>query len=168
MNIENNERKVPYYALHENGLIAGFFGSFSFLSNFYILKNGVCFEEIFFPSVEHAYQAAKWPIELRVQFVDVTAGKAKQLGGMAPKFDARKWNKKKYSIMEALVNQKFINNLELQSLLLMLDGYHLEERNSWNDKFWGTDINGHGENKLGIILMTIRDIMIGNRDKSIF
>jgi predicted NAD-dependent protein-ADP-ribosyltransferase YbiA (DUF1768 family) len=32
----------------------------------------------------------------------------------------------------------------------------LEERNSWGDSYWGTDINGVGENNLGKILMDIR------------
>lgn len=159
VNIKNDEVTIPYYAVHKDGVIAGFFGPFRFLSNFYILRNGVCFEEMYFPSVEHAYQAAKWPKELRDQFVDVTAGKSKKLGKLAPNFNARRWNKIKYSVMEELIRQKFLNDSKLKEMLLMTVGCYLEERNSWGDKDWGTDVNGEGENNLGKILMRVRDIL---------
>jgi ribA/ribD-fused uncharacterized protein len=157
VNIENDEVTVPAYAVHEDGKIFGFFGPFRFLSNFYILKNGVCLDEAYYPSVEHAYQAAKWPHNQRGQFVGVTAGQSKKLGRLAPNFDGRKWNKKKVEIMAELVRQKFTNNPDCFKMLLLTDGYVLEERNSWGDVFWGTNITGEGENQLGKILMTVRD-----------
>ena len=46
VNIENDEVTIPYYAEHKNGLIAGFFGQFRFLSNFYILDDGIFFEDL--------------------------------------------------------------------------------------------------------------------------
>ena len=159
VNIENDEVTVPYYAVHKDGMIAGFFGPFSFLSNFYILKNGVWFEELCFPSVENAYQAAKWPRPNRTSFVDVSAGKAKKLGKLAPKFDGRRWNKVKYDIMFELVSQKFHNNGDVAKKLLLTEGYQLEERNSWGDQYWGTNEKGEGENNLGKILMIVRDVL---------
>ena len=159
VNVENNEREVPYYAIHKDGVIAGFFGYFSFLSNFYPLQNGVTFEEVCYPSVEAAYQAAKYPWNERSQFVEVTATHAKRLGKLAPGFNAKKWSKKKYDLMYALNWQKYINDPNLQEKLVMTEGCHLEERNSWNDTWWGTDENGNGENNLGKILMKIRDVM---------
>ena len=48
------------------------------------------------------------------------------------------------------------NLLQSKQMLLMTEGCHLEERNSWHDGFWGTDVNGVGENNLGKILMEIR------------
>jgi ribA/ribD-fused uncharacterized protein len=157
VNIENDEVTIPYYAIHNDGKIFGFFGPFRFLSNFYIPKNGVVFEDLMYPSVEHGYQAAKWPHYQREQFVDISAGQAKKLGKLAPKFDAKKWNKKKYDIMSALIYQKFSNNPDLKEMLLLTDGYILEERNSWGDQDWGTNEQGVGENNLGRILMNIRD-----------
>lgn len=156
VNIENDEVTIPYYAVHKDGLLAGFFGPFRFLSNFYILENGVFLDEVYYPSVEHAYQAAKWPSNMRDQFLDVTAGRAKKLGKEAPKFDGKKWNKKKVEIMSVLVRQKFFNNPKLAKMLLLTEGYSLEERNNWGDVFWGTNENGEGENHLGKILMDVR------------
>ena len=157
VNIENDEITVPYYAIHKDGEIRGFFGQFRFLSNFYILDEGVTFEELTYPSTEHAYQAAKWPSNQRSQFLGVTAGQAKHLGKAAPKLNVKRWNKTKVDLMYSLVYQKFYKNIKLRKMLLAMDGYHLEERNSWGDVEWGTNERGEGENKLGIILMNVRD-----------
>lgn len=164
VNIELDEVTVPYYAVYKDGLISGFFGDYRFLSNFYPLENGVFLGELCFQSVENAYQAAKWPDNDRNQFVDIPAWKSKKLGKMAPNFNGAKWNKKKYDIMVELVRQKFANNRILKEKLLLTDGFVLEERNSWGDQEWGVDINGIGQNKLGIILMTIRSNLLINTE----
>lgn len=164
VNIENDEVTIPYYAIHKDGIIAGFFGSFSFLSNFYILETGVCLDEVYYPSVEHGYQAAKWPYDQRGQFLGVTAGKAKKLGKEAPKFNQKKWDKQKVSVMAALCRQKFLNNPKLKAMLLMTEGCQLEERNNWGDVYWGRDENGNGENQLGQLLMDIRHELSGKQE----
>lgn len=160
VNIELDEVTIPYYALHKDGLISGFFGEYRFLSNFYPLENGVFLSELCFPSVENAYQAAKWPERERTQFVNISSGESKKLGKQAPNFNGAKWNKKKYDIMAELVRQKFSNNQILKQKLLLTDGFILEERNSWGDRWWGVDENGNGENNLGKILMKVRDNFI--------
>jgi len=167
-NIEVDEVTVPYYAIHKDGKICGFFGAFRFLSNFYPLQNGVGFEEVVYPTVEHAYQAAKYPFNERRQFVEITAAEAKRLGKFAPKFNAKQWSKKKYDIMYALNWQKFINNPNLQEKLVMTDGCHLEERNSWGDTDWGTNEQGVGENNLGKILMRVREKILAIRRQDEF
>lgn len=153
-----NESKVPYYAVHADGKICGFFGPFRFLSNFYVVSDeSIHFDGLYYPSVENAYQAAKFPIEMRDQFTAITPGKAKQLGKIAPNLDAKKWKKKKYDLMFALNWDKFSKIWAMKEMLLMTHGCHLEERNSWGDTDWGTDVEGKGENNLGKILMSIRE-----------
>ena len=166
VNIENDEVTVPYYAIHKDGEIRGFFGQFRFLSNFYILSTGVTFEDLTYPSTEHAYQAAKWPQNQRTQFLNVTAGQSKHLGKAAPKLNVKRWNKNKVELMRALVYQKFEKNLMLRKKLMEMEGYILDERNSWGDTFWGTDESGNGENHLGLILMSVRDKFIELKDKN--
>lgn len=156
-----NDRKVPYYAVHKDGLIAGFAGDFSFLSNFYPCSVGM--GEIVFPSVENAYQSYKYPEHLRHQFVDITAAEAKRLGKLAPNFNTKKWNKIKYDLMYQLNWTKYSNNPILQEKLVMTEGCQLEERNNWHDVWWGTDENGNGENNLGKILMRVREKLIAIR-----
>jgi|ERR1035441_8656044 GTP cyclohydrolase II len=164
VNIENDEVTIPYYAVYKDGMILGFFGQFRFLSNFFILENGVNLDEIYYPSVEHAYQAAKWPHDQREQFLGVTAGESKKIGREAPKFNAKKWEKQKVALMTALCRQKFINNIKLKQMLLMTEGCQLEERNSWGDVFWGRNENGEGQNQLGQILMDIRHDLLTKKE----
>jgi ribA/ribD-fused uncharacterized protein len=156
-NIENGEITVPYYAIHADGKICGFFGLFRFLSNFYVLENGICLDEIYYPSVEHAYQAAKWPVDQRKKFLDMEAWRAKKYGKLAPGFNRKQWDKKKVGLMNGLCRQKFDKNDKLRKMLMMTEDALLEERNAWGDRFWGTDVDGVGENTLGRILMNIRD-----------
>ena len=166
INIEVDEVTVPYYAIHKDGKIHGFFGAFRFLSNFYPCPNGIGMGELVFPSVEHAYQAAKWPEHQRAQFVDVTATQSKRLGKLAPGFNSKKWNKTKYELMYALNWTKYDNNPILREKLVLTDGCDLSEMNSWGDKDWGTDVNGEGENNLGKILMRIREKIIATTNKT--
>ena len=65
------------------------------------------------------------------------------------------WNEVRIPIMEEIVRAKFLQNPELVPQLTSIKGY-IQEDNSWHDTFWGV-CNGIGENKLGIILMKIRD-----------
>lgn len=51
---------------------------------------------------------------------------------------------------------KFTQNENLKLKLLETEDAYLEEGNDWGDKEWGL-VNGNGKNKLGKILMRIRD-----------
>lgn len=164
----NQNRPVPTYAIHKDGLISGFFGEFSFLSNFWELENGIGVGNLYFKTVENAYQAAKWPEHLRSQFVNISESKVKQLGRNAPNLNLKSWNKKKYDIMCDFVFQKFDKNYKLKNMLIATDGYLLEERNNWNDIWWGCDVNGIGENNLGKILMLVREKLIAIKNKTEF
>jgi len=151
-----NDDNIPTYAEFTNDHIKGFFGPFRFLSNMYKVSPGVWMDELLYPSVENAYQAAKWPIEKRIQFLTISPYEAKKLGKVAPNFREKHWNKKKYPIMFELVKQKFVNDLQLREMLILTDNISLEEKNNWGDLYWGTNLEGEGENNLGKILMLVR------------
>lgn len=161
VNIEKDEITIPEYAIHDDKRICGFFGTFRFLSNFFPAK--VHYEGLDYSSVEHAYQAAKWPENKREQFTNITAGQAKKLGKKAPNFDAVKWNERKYKIMALMVLQKFLNNALLKDMLLATEDAHLEETNSWGDTWWGVNEEGEGKNNLGYILMGVRETIRKNK-----
>lgn len=128
-----------------------FDGEYRFLSNFF--PGEVEYEGLVYPSVEHAYQAAKTlNLEERNQFLTVTPGQAKRLGKQLKNRDD--WDSVKVSIMTELVRKKFkIEHLREQ--LLATGNRYLIEGNTWGDTFWGV-CNGNGKNMLGIILMQIR------------
>lgn len=156
-----DEGAVPEYAIHDDKQVRGFFGLFRFLSNFFPAK--VHYEGLDYPSVEHAYQAAKWPPHKRQEFTMITAGQAKKLGKKAPKLDVKEWDEKKYNIMAVLVLQKFLMNQPLKEMLLATEDAYLEETNHWGDVWWGVNEDGEGKNNLGRILMGVRETIRKNK-----
>lgn len=134
-------------------MINSFTGEYDFLSNFYLVE--VRYAGAGYPSVEHAFQAAKCanPSERRMFRSGITAGQAKRLGR---KVELRKdWERAKLSVMESLVRQKFEVYQDLAKKLLDTGEQEIIEGNNWGDVFWGI-CDGRGQNHLGKILMKIR------------
>jgi len=110
----------------------------------------------FYPTVEHAYQAAKTTDLNQRKFIREarTPKIAKQLGGGVTLRED--WEMVKVAVMGTLVLQKFSKNLDLRSRLLATGDAILEEGNWWGDNFWGM-FRGKGKNHLGKILMQVRE-----------
>jgi ribA/ribD-fused uncharacterized protein len=130
-----------------------FSGRFRFLSNFYPAK--VTYDRVVYPSVEHAYQAAKTlraASRLLIKNAP-TPGEAKRLGRQVPL--RANWDSMRLAVMLDLLRKKF-KHPELRDLLLETGALHLEEGNTWGDTFWGT-VHDRGHNHLGKLLMRVRD-----------
>lgn len=138
--------------------IIEFKGGNHFLSNFY--PSNALMGGLAFPSVEHAYQAAK-TLDMRQRALIANAtspGQAKRAG---QKVILRSdWEGVKLGIMLKLVKQKFIADNVLREQLLATGESELIEGNTWSDTFWGV-CNGIGENHLGKILMRVREELGG-------
>lgn len=139
-------------------MIRGFNGEHRFLSNFWPAK--INYQGFEFPSVEHAYQASKSadPTIWR-DFAELNSpGLAKRAGRNLVKRED--WDEVKEEHMYLFNVQKYRDNSELRNKLLKTGDVYIEETNTWGDTFWGVCAVGDefvGENKLGIILMLIRD-----------
>ena len=146
--------------------ISKFEGEYAFLSNFYVAaftygaddKNiGDCF-----PTVEHCFQAAKTTDTMDYFKIRdaATPGKAKRLGrktALRPD-----WDKVKFDLMMRMTHCKFVQNPEIAEKLIETGDAELVEGNNWGDTYWGVDLRtGIGENRLGIGLMLLRDILAG-------
>jgi hypothetical protein len=144
--------------------ITAFRGKYAFLSNFY--SSPVYLDGELYPTVEHAYQAAKSlsaEDRQRIQLA-ATPAEAKRLGR---KLNLREdWNDVRLKIMYNLLRQKFdlINNSELALLLESTAPVRLVEGNSWHDNYWGVCYCSQARcasvpkyNHLGRILMRIRE-----------
>ena len=133
--------------------IRGFFGEYRFLSNFY--PSEITYEGITYPTVEHAYQAAKVEgLTHKVRMSKLaTPGEAKRMGSDVKLVED--WNNKKLDIMYALVELKFRMHPALREKLLNTGDKQLEETNTWGDTYWGV-FKGVGQNQLGQIIMHIR------------
>ncbi len=140
--------------------ISDFRGAYDFLSNFYPIEMEM--EGATYPTIEHAFQAAKSLdfAERRAVKNTKTAGEAKRMGR---KINRRSdWFDVSLVIMEDLVRQKFTRYPELKSNLLETGEATLIEGNNWNDRFYGCVYDTHrnewvGENHLGKILMKVRE-----------
>lgn len=130
-----------------------FSGKFRFLSNFF--PADVEFEGVVYPTVEHAFQAAKsldTKVREKIQRA-ATPGDAKRMGRSCRLRED--WEKVKVDIMVALLRSKFQRHEDLRFLLLDTGGRELREGNTWGDTEWGM-VGGKGNNKLGKSLMQVR------------
>jgi ribA/ribD-fused uncharacterized protein len=144
-----------------------FAGPWAFLSNFYACP--VNYEMVVYPSVEHAYQAAKTlDLELRKKLTEptVTAGQAKRYGARLTKRGQQRvdWFEVNLAIMKELLVQKFSRSI-LKRKLLSTFGAQLVEGNDWCDNFFGVcscipcqEAKIEGQNQLGKLLMEVRTL----------
>ena len=133
--------------------ITSFSGEYRFLSNFWLIP--IVYDGAHYPSVEHAYQAAKtiiMPDRIKFQDENMTPGQAKRAGRKVTlRVD---WSHMKKYIMLDLIRIKFrwpTLRLKLQQTY----NKHLIEGNNWGDHYWGV-CKGSGYNMLGKILMQVR------------
>lgn len=116
------------------------------------------FEGELYPTVEHAFQAAK-ALDLQVRAGIREAGHPAAAKQMGRRVDLRKdWEQVKYGIMLDLLRDKF-RDPELRTLLMATGDAQLIEGNTWNDKIWGAVlVKGEwiGKNNLGKLLMQVR------------
>lgn len=137
----------------DSNKITSFRGNYFFLSNFYPCF--VEFEGLRYPSVEHAFQAAKTlNLNDRKSFQVIrAASEAKRVGrqvSLRPD-----WDEIRESVMLQCLRSKFSDEY-LRKMLIATGDKILEEGNNHGDKFWGT-VNGQGDNHLGKLLMKVRE-----------
>jgi ribA/ribD-fused uncharacterized protein len=110
------------------------------------------------PTSEHYYQAQKFvdpDLQARVR----SAAKpivAKSLANTHRDKIRGDWDTVKDDVMERVVRQKFQSYPQLRDLLLATGDEEIVEAAA-HDGYWGEGPDGKGLNKLGMILMRIRD-----------
>ena len=142
-------------------MIDCFDGHWAFLSNFY--WNEIEFEGIKYPTNEHFFQAMKTlDIDERRAIANcLTPGRAKRMGRrVALRSD---WEDIKENVMLEGLCLKFADE-QLADWLLETGDAELIEGTTWHDNEWGNcscpkckDIPG--KNKLGKLLMIVRDMI---------
>lgn len=161
--MENNLKKQLVLEEHEKltskGLcVFGFFGKYRPLSNMH--------EEPFdwytdtWPASENAYMALKeCPFRPNPAFAKMTPRDAKIAGKKVALYPG--WDSYRNFAMTTVLLVKFTRCPVARECLLATKGMQLFEANWWGDTYWGVALkdNGNysGENRLGQILMTIRD-----------
>ena len=140
-------------------MILYFRNEHKFLSNFY--PTTVMYDGYYYPSSEHAYQAAKsMNLTFRAHLTTEvpTCQEAKEYGrklALRPGWDAAK-----VDIMLSIVLDKFTRNPSIRAQLAATGTQDLIECNTWGDRFWGCELTESGkligENHLGQILVNVR------------
>ena len=141
-------------------MINDFHGKYFFLSNF--AESAVVLDGVLYPTVEHAFQAAKMVNESDRLAISraKTPGQAKRIGRSG--LMRSDWENVKVDVMRQCLMRKFLLNPFLREKLQATGDEELVEGNTWHDNCWGDCscpkcVNKPGLNYLGQLLMEIRN-----------
>jgi N-glycosidase YbiA len=110
------------------------------------------------PTSEHYFQAQKFPDTEHAEAIRRTPSPmiAARMGRDRKKPLRKDWEAVKDRIMYEAVLAKFTQHPELREALLATGDAELVEHTT-NDRYWGDGGDGTGQNKLGAILMQVRE-----------
>ena len=132
-------------------------------NNFY---TPVFYECMLFPSVTHAYQAARSNDQTTRRAI-LNAENLKTVLNIAKRIDdSENWNMRRLKIMEHLIRDKFRRSKELQEKLKATGTREIVmtyEEETVANTFWGA-VKNKGQNQLGRILMKIREDIKENNE----
>jgi ribA/ribD-fused uncharacterized protein len=120
----------------------------------------VAIDGLRWPTTEHYYQAQKFT-DLKLQARIRSAEKPIIAKNLADKHRGQirlDWDAVKEAVMERAVRSKFEQHALLRALLLATGDEDIAEA-APNDYYWGVGRDGTGQNKLGKIIMRIRNEM---------
>lgn len=137
---------IYFYSPHDA------YGCFSNFSAHGIKRNGV-----WWPTSEHYFQAQKFagtPHEDVIRHAK-TPKQAAEMGRDRSRPLREDWEQVKDDIMRDAVRQKFRSHQDIRQILLDTGDQELIE-DAPSDYYWGRGADGSGKNRLGKILMEIR------------
>lgn len=110
------------------------------------------------PTSEHYFQAQKFAGTEHEQVIrKLSSPMIAARQGRSRKLPLRRdWESVKDNIMREALFAKFTEHLELQKLLLETGDAVLVEHTR-NDRYWGDGGDGSGKNRLGLLLMELRE-----------
>jgi N-glycosidase YbiA len=130
------------------------------LSNF--SPHGVDLDGLWWPTVEHYFQAQKFPGTPHAEAIRLAASpKAAKLLGRSRQYPLRPdWEEVKDEVMRRAVLRKFELHEQPREVLLSTGEEELVE-NAPSDYYWGCGRDGTGKNMLGKMLMKVRKKLRG-------
>lgn len=149
--LSTDEGEIHFYRANEKP-----YGAFS---NLY--PRPIEFEGRVYPTSEHAYQAGKaskpavreWILSAPTPSLAAMAAHGLYVWDVEPN-----WSQIKFGRMRAVLRAKFEQHADLKDLLLSTGSARLVESGTVNNavnRLWG-EVNGKGENTLGVMLMELR------------
>jgi ribA/ribD-fused uncharacterized protein len=153
---ENNGEPVYFYSKTT---------AYNELSNF--SPHGFLLDGVFWPTVEHYFQAQKFPSDPSYQEKirqARTPKEAKSLGRSRKVPLRPDWEQAKEAVMRKGLRAKFTAHPRLKALLLETGTRQLIE-NAPSDCYWGCGCDGNGKNRLGVLLMELRNALRGEAEQ---
>ena len=131
------------------------YGGFSNFS-----PHGFELDGFYWPTSEHYFQAQKFAGTLHAEQIRQvkTPKEAAKMGRDRKRPLRSDWEQAKDDIMKKVVLCKFKTHADIRQVLLST-GNELIVENSPIDYYWGCGADGSGKNRLGLILMEVRDIL---------
>ena len=122
--------------------------------------HGFMLDELYWATSEHYFQAQKFVGTVYLEKVRQTKRpKDAATMGRDRALPLRSdWNQVKDNVMRKAVLQKFTAHTDIREILLSTGNQVLVE-NSPIDYYWGCGKDGSGQNKLGQILVEVREIL---------
>jgi hypothetical protein len=138
-------------------------GPYGFLSNF--ARYPIRLDGHIWPTVEHYYQAQKFAGTEHADLIRLAASPAlaAQMGRDRTRPLRPDWPEVRLEVMRQALLAKFSQHRRLKAQLLATGSATLVERTR-RDAYWGDGGDGHGQNRLGRLLMQVRD-QLRNNDK---
>lgn len=122
--------------------------------------HGVMLDGVWWPTSEHYFQAQKFvgtPHADQIRQVKLPKDAAR-LGRQRTRPLRSDWEQVKDDVMRKAVLCKFETHADIRAVLLSTGNQDLVE-NAPGDYYWGSGQDGTGQNKLGKILMEVRDAL---------
>jgi hypothetical protein len=138
---------IKFYSVNDD------YGAFSNFSPHPIVLKGRTW-----PTTEHYFQAQKFagaPDEEEIRRI-ASPMIAARMGRDRKRPLRRDWETAKENVMREALEAKFTQHQELQELLLSTGDARLIEHTR-NDRYWGDGGDGTGRNRLGALLVELRD-----------
>lgn len=132
--------------------------SYGCFSNFSV--HGFELDEVWWPTSEHYFQAQKFVGTPHVEEIRLakTPKIAAKMGRDRKRPLRQDWETVKEEVMKKALLQKFSSHADICEILLSTGDEEIVE-NSPVDYYWGCGKDGSGKNRLGFLLMEIREIL---------
>ena len=142
-----NKEVIRFYAENQS------YGEFS---NFYLREVRIDGKQ--WPTTEHYFQAQKFDQKAYQEKIRKANSpmKAAELGRSRKVKLKSNWDRQKDNVMYKAVLAKFSQHDDLRALLISTQNAVIIEHTN-NDSYWGDAGDGSGKNRLGKILMKVRD-----------
>lgn len=130
----------------------------NWFSNYLPFDEPFVYQGISYRTPENFYQAMKvekHDLETRRAIAMSTPSNAKKLGKTV---NLRgDWEQIKTEVMRYVIREKFKPGTTWYERLISTGNEEIIEWNNWGDRVWGKTLDGKGENRLGTILMELRE-----------